>query len=125
MDDVAVLLARNDQFIEACRRGSWRELRPILGADFRYLDGRTGEVWDETRYVADLEQHPAPTLAIDDVVVHLAGDTAVVSARTTSPTRPGRANRYLDTYERRQGEWLCVHACVWPLPDPAVATVTP
>jgi hypothetical protein len=124
MDDVAALIARNDEFIEACRNGSWAQLRPVLAGEFRYLDGRTGEPWDEPRYIADLEQHAAPSLAIDGVVMHVAGNTAVVSARTTSSTRPGKANRYVDTYERRDGEWLCVHACVWPLPD-GVATVVP
>jgi hypothetical protein len=49
------------------------------------------------------------------VRVHIDGDTAVVSARSFS--RPGRFNRYVDTYERRDGRWLCVHACVWPLQE--------
>jgi ketosteroid isomerase-like protein len=54
---------------------------------------------------------PAPTLTIDQVVVHVCGDTAIVSAR--SNVQPGRYSRYLDTYERRDGRWVCVHACVW------------
>ncbi len=125
MDDIAVLSAHNEHFIDACRQGSWEQLRPILGSDFRYLDGRTGECWDQIRYAADLRHHPAPSLTIDEVVIHVAGNTAVVSARTRSDTRPGRRNRYLDTYERRDGHWLCVHACVWPLPDPGADTVAP
>lgn len=111
----------NEHFVEACRQGSWEYLRQILGADFRYLDGRTGEVWAQSRYIEDLRQHPAPSLEIDEVAVHVAGDVATVSARTHSAQRPGRTNRYLDTYERRDGRWLCVHACVWPLPANADA----
>ena len=109
MDDEATLRELNEQFIEAFRQGSWELLQPVLSPSFRYLDGRTGEVWPQERYVENLRANPAPELAIDQVVVHVDGDTAIVSARTS---RPGR---YVDTYARRDGRWLCVHACVWPL----------
>lgn len=124
VDDITALRAHNEHFIEACRQGSWEQLRPILGSDFQYLDGRTGEAWDEDRYVSDLRDNPAPSLAIDQIAIHVAGDTACVSARTRSaPT--GSGNRYLDTYERRGGRWVCVHACVWPLPPADGDTVAP
>jgi hypothetical protein len=122
--DIAELTARNEQFIEACREGSWEQLRQMLGGDFRYLDGRTGQVWDQHRYAADLRHNPAPSLAVDEVVIHVAGNTATVSARTSSDARL-HPNRYLDTYERRDGQWLCVHACVWPLPEQRGDTVGP
>lgn len=125
VDDIAALAAHNEYFIEACRGESWEQLRVILGGDFQYLDGRTGESWDEDRYVSDLRENPTPSLVIDQVAIHVAGDTACVSARTRSGTRAGRANRYLDTYERRDGQWLCVHACVWPLPEVDGDTVAP
>ncbi len=113
MDDETTLIEQNRCFIEACRHGSWSMLQPILSSSFSYLDGGTGEVWDMDRYIADLQGNPAPTLAIDQVVVHVDGNAAVVSARAR--TGPERSNRYLDTYERRGDQWLCVHACVWPL----------
>ena len=114
MDDTELLIGRNHVFIEAFRRGSWQLLQPILAPDFAYLDGTTGEVWPMDRYIAGLDGKPMPTIEIDQVRVHVAGDVAVVSAR--SFTRPDRFNRYVDTYQRRGEHWLCVHACVWPLP---------
>ena len=116
MDDARVLTTLNEQFIEAFRRGSWELLEPILSPSFAYLDGRSGETWTHDRYVRDLRAHPAPALAIDQLSIHVDGDTAVVSARTSRGA--GSYNRYVDTYERRDGEWKCVHACVWPLPRP-------
>jgi hypothetical protein len=113
VDDVEVLDAQNHRFIEACRQGSWPMLQPVLAPTFSYLDGTTGEVWDMDRYIADLQDDPASTLVIDQVVIHVAGDTAVVSARSRSHN--GGCNRYLDKYERSGDSWLCVHACVWPL----------
>ncbi len=115
MDDTQALTDLNLQFIEAFRQGSWELLAPILSPSFRYLDGATGEVWTHERYVDNLRSNPAPSLAIDQVAVHVDGGTAVVSARTSR--RPGSYGRYVDTYERRGDGWLCVHACVWPLPS--------
>lgn len=114
MTDIEILTARNEQFIEACRQGSWTMLSPVMSPGFSYTDGATGEVWDHDRYVKDLEENPLPELTIDQVVVHVDGDTAIVSARTKARAG-GRHNRYVDTYTRRDGEWLCVHATVWPL----------
>ena len=116
MDDTRALTSLNLQFIEAFRQGSWELLAPILSPSFAYLDGATGEVWAHERYVDNLRSNPAPSLSIDQVAVHVDGNTAVVSARTSR--RPGSYSRYVDTYERREGGWLCVHACVWPLQDP-------
>ena len=113
MDDVDALTRLNEQFIEAFRQGSWELLQPVLSPSFSYLDGATGEVWEHERYVENLRSNPSPALAIDQLVVHVDGDAAVVSARTSR--QPGRYGRYVDTYERRGDGWQCIHACVWPL----------
>ncbi len=117
MDDTKVLTELNLQFIDAWRNGSWDLLGPILSPSFQYLDGTTGDVMDIQRYEESLRANPIPTIEIDQVVVHVDGDTAVVSARSWRTTE--RYTRYADTYERRDGTWLCVHACVWPLPQAA------
>lgn len=114
MDDTKVLTDLNSQFIDAWRKGSWDLLGPILSPSFQYLDGSSGEVTRLDRYEEQLRANPIPTISIDQVVVHVDGDTAVVSARSTRNSE--RYTRYVDTYERRDGSWLCVHACVWPLP---------
>lgn len=112
-DDTLQLEKLNEQFIEAFRQGSWELLEPILTSSFSYLDGANGEVWTHERYVESLRSHPAPALVLDQVVIHVDDDTAVVSGRTSR--QPGSYRRYLDTYERRGEGWRCVHACVWPL----------
>jgi Domain of unknown function (DUF4440) len=113
MEDTLRLKELNERFIEAFRQGSWELLEPILTSSFSYLDGASGEVWEHERYVESLRSHPAPALVLDQVVIHVDGDTAVVSGRTSR--QPGSYRRYLDTYERRGEGWRCVHACVWPL----------
>lgn len=113
MDDREALTELNFAFVDAFRQGSWELLQPVLAPSFRYLDGATGEPWEMARYIEDLQANPVPTIEIDQLVVHADGDAAVVSAR--SSTRPGQFNRYVDSYERRDGRWVCYHACVWPL----------
>lgn len=115
MDDNEALAKLNDRFIESFRQGSWELLGPILSPSFSYLDGANGEVWTRERYVEDLRATPLPSLRIDQVVVHVAGDVAIASAR--SSTSHERSNRYIDTYARQSDGWRCVHACVWPLVD--------
>jgi len=56
--DVELLTAANTQFIEAFRQGSWSLLQPLLSTSFRYLDGRTGEMWDLARYIENLSTNP-------------------------------------------------------------------
>jgi hypothetical protein len=116
MDDTEELERLNEQFIEAFRQGSWELLEPILAPSFSYLDGATGDVWEHTRYVDNLRSHPASALTLDQVVIHIDGDTAIVSGRTSR--QPGTNRRYLDTYQRRSEGWRCIHACVWPLDLP-------
>jgi hypothetical protein len=125
VDDIAALAVRNDHVTGACRQGLWEQPRQILGGDVRYPGGRAGETWDEDRYAADLRHNPAPSLAIGEVVIHVAGNTAAVSGRTRSDTQPYRHNRYPGTCERRGGHWLCAYGCVWPLPEQTGDTVGP
>jgi hypothetical protein len=117
MDESKALADLNARFVEAFRRGSRELLEPILSPSFVYLDGATGERWTQERYEDNLRGNPSPSLTFDQLSVHVEDDTAVVSARTSR--RPGAFSRYVDTYGRRDGEWRCVHACVWPLPPPA------
>jgi Domain of unknown function (DUF4440) len=115
VDDVKLLTELNEQFIDAWRKGSWDLIQPILAPTFQYLDGTTGEVTDLREYEESIRAHPVPTISIDQVVVHVAGDTAVVSARSTRNHE--RYTRYVDTYARTGEGWHCVHASLWPLPQ--------
>jgi hypothetical protein len=115
VDDIAVLTDLNTRFIDAFRKGSWELLQPILSPDFRYLDGNTGERWEPDRYSSSLQANPVPDLGFDQVDIHIDGNVAVVSARTFVNPNPQRFSRYVDAYERRDGQWLCYHACVWRL----------
>jgi hypothetical protein len=115
MDEVLALTRANLRFIEAFRVGSWALLEPILSPSFRYLDGATGETWELARYIESLRTNPIPHITIDQVMIHIDGDVAAVSARSSA--QPGRHSRYLDSYHRSTEGWKCFHACVWPLGD--------
>jgi hypothetical protein len=116
MDDVERLTKLNRQFIDGFRVGSWPMVDEILAPDFVYTDGATGRTLDRAGYRA-LLTGPNPTLSFDDVAVHLFGDVAAVTGRTTREGVTPR--RYVDTWVRSAGDpgWLCVHGCIWPLLD--------
>jgi hypothetical protein len=90
-------------------------LRLILDLNLKDLDGGTGQTWHSRRCAADLQANSAPVRRFDELVTDVAGQTATVSARAHREDPAGQANRYLDTYARRDGRWLCTHVCVWPL----------
>jgi hypothetical protein len=113
IDDTEVLIKLNLQFIEAFRKGSWELLEPILSPSFSYLDGATGEVWAHERYVENLRSHAAPALTIDQVRWTWTAHRRRLGSHVE---QTGRAySRYVDTYERRGDDWLCIHTSVWPL----------
>jgi ketosteroid isomerase-like protein len=112
-DDVRTLTEINTRFLGAWQVGSREQLGLVLDPDFVYFDGVTGETTDRDGYMARLTG-PVASLAFDQTLVHVFGDTAVVTARTT---RDGTSyNRYVDTYRRAEGGWRCVHGCLWPVP---------
>src|SRR5262245_66391208 len=98
MNDVAALTQANLQFIEAFRVGSWPLLEPILSPSSRYLDGATGDTWELGRYIEDLRANQLPHITIDQVMIHVDGNVAAASAR--SSPQPGRHGRYLDSSHR-------------------------
>jgi ketosteroid isomerase-like protein len=60
-------------------------------------------------------------LVISEVKVHLYGDTAVLSARTTGIRLEGGREipnnvRYIRVYARRQGKWRAVSQMATPIP---------
>src|SRR5271170_7414339 len=114
MDDVSQLRELNEWFIEANRKGSWEMLSQIVSPSFSYLDSKSGEIWDRQRYI-DTVRIAEPELSIDQVSIHVDGNTAVVSARSLGAPG-GSYSRYADTYDRSPEGWRCVHAVVWRLP---------
>ncbi len=53
-------------------------------------------------------------LGIEDVVIRVLGDGALIHARTTYTRADGQlgAGRYTDLWARRGGRWVCVAANV-------------
>lgn len=115
VDDELELRARNERFIGAFRIGSLEDLDAVLDPSFVVVDGTTGAYADREAYRARLTG-PVPGLALDDVAVHVTGDTAVVTGRTT---RDGaRFARYVDVWRRTDDGWRCVLGCNWPVVEP-------
>lgn len=73
-------------------------------------------VRDRAAFLAMIaEPRPFTGLTAHDVDVRVMGDVALVHGRVTYTTVADGADRqalYTDTYQRRDGHWLCVAAAV-------------
>lgn len=92
--------------------------REFLAGDFLIqIEGTTLKRDEYLEYIA--KPRPFKDLAVHDVNIRiLSDDIALIHARVTLTTLADGAARqalYTDTYQKRDGTWLCVAACA---PDP-------
>jgi|ERR671924_2288889 ketosteroid isomerase-like protein len=116
MNDVARLTELTRQFVDAFRLGELAMVDEILDHRFVFTDGATGASRDRAGYLG-LLTGPTPTLSFDEVAVHVFGDVAAVTGRTTRDGATFR--RFVDTWVRTEdgSDWRCLHGCIWPV-DP-------
>lgn len=110
--EVAMLLALNQEYIQAVRASDVGWFHGMLSADFR-CSLPDGSLIDRGGFL-ERAARPVDISALDvhDVEVRVLGDAAIVHARTTFSLPDGRpgSGRYTDVWSRRQGRWLVVAA---------------
>ena len=111
-DDLATLVALNDDYINAVTTSNVRRFSEILADDF-LCPLADGTLIDREQFLVNAA---APTTALGlrahDVRVRIFGDMAIVHAATTFTYPDGRQGRgrYTDVWARRDGQWLAVAA---------------
>jgi hypothetical protein len=117
-EDLAVLRKLNDDYIHSDQFNDVERFREFLADDFLIqIEGATLERAEYLEYIA--KPRPFKDLAVHDVNIRiLTDDVALIHARVTLTTlADGVAKQalYTDTYQKRDGTWVCVAACA---PDP-------
>jgi len=114
MDDLAVLIDLNRDYITSVQTSDVRRFDEILADDF-LCSNPDGSLVDRAGF---LKQTAVPVkisgLQAHEVNVRLMGDFAIIHAKTTytgPDVRPG-SGRYTDVWARRHGRWLAVSAHV-------------
>jgi len=100
-------------------------IRSVSEADVRWFDTNLADDFvnsnpdcslvDRAGFLAQIGRGSTVTsLSVEDVVIRVLGDVALIHARTTyikADGQPG-AGRYTDVWARRGGRWVCVAANV-------------
>jgi len=115
-------MATDQATLEALNR---EYIRSVSEADVRWFDANLSEdfvnsnpdcsLLDRAGFLAQIARgSTVKNLGIEDVLIRVLGDGALIHARTTYTKVDGQpgAGRYTDVWARRGGGWMCVAANV-------------
>jgi ketosteroid isomerase-like protein len=112
--DHDVLEQLNRDYIDSVQNSDVKRFDEILADDF-LCSNPDGSLVDRAAF---LKQTAKPVtianLKVEDVVIRIMGDIAIIHARTSYTAADGRTGggRYTDVWARRDGRWLAVSAHV-------------
>ena len=100
-------------------------IRSVSEADVRWFDANLSDdfvnsnpdcsLLDRAGFLAQIGRgSTVKNLGIEDVLIRVLGDLALIHARTTYTKADGQsgAGRYTDVWAKRGGRWMCVAANV-------------
>lgn len=112
--DQATLEALNREYIRSVSEADVRWFDANLAPDFVNSNPDCSLV-DRAGFLAQIGRgSTVKNLAIEDVLIRVLGDGALIHARTTYTRADGQpgAGRYTDVWQKRGGRWICVAANV-------------
>jgi ketosteroid isomerase-like protein len=112
--DQAALEALNHEYIRSVSEADVRWFDANLSDDFVNSNPDCSLV-DRAGFLAQIGRgSTVKRLAIEDVLIRVLGDVALIHARTTYVKADGQpgAGRYTDVWQKRGGRWICVAANV-------------
>jgi hypothetical protein len=114
-EDLAILEQLNNDYIHSDQNSDVKCFSEILAEDFIIqFEGVTRNRAEYLDYIAKPRPSPFKDLAVHDVNNRMLGDVALIHGRSTLTTlADGVAKEalYTDTYQKRDGTWVCVAAC--------------
>ncbi len=112
--DQATLEALNREYIRSVSEADVRWFDANLAEDFVNSNPDCSRV-DRAGFLAQIARgSTVKNLGIEDVLIRVLGDGALIHARTTYTKADGQpgAGHYTDVWARRGGGWVCVAANV-------------
>ena len=112
--DQATLEALNREYIRSVGEADVRWFDANLSADF-VNSNPDCSLLDRAGFLAQIGRgSTVKNLGIEDVLIRVLGDMALIHARTTYTKADGQpgAGRYTDVWARRGAGWVCVAANV-------------
>ncbi|MEU1541248.1 nuclear transport factor 2 family protein [Actinacidiphila glaucinigra] len=113
IEDLRILEQLNNDYVHADQSNDVQRFSELLGEDFVVqTPGVTRDRAEFLEYIA--KPRPFKDLAVHDVKIRILSDVALIHARATyTMLADGAAQEalYTDTYQKREGGWVCVSAC--------------
>ena len=112
--DQATLEALNREYIRSVSESDVRWFDANLSEDF-VNSNPDGSLVDRAGFLAQIGRgSTVRNLGIEDVLIRVLGDVALIHARTTytKPDHQPGAGRYTDVWARRGDRWVCIAANV-------------
>jgi hypothetical protein len=112
-EHLAIVKQLNVDYIHSDQTNDAERFRELLADDFIVQTEGVGRNSAEyLEYIA--KPRPFRDLAVHDVNIRIVGDVALIHARSTLTTLADGVDEealYTDTYQKREGTWVCVAAC--------------
>jgi len=112
-EDLAILEQLNLDYIHSDQSNDAKGFRELLAEDFiMQTEGVSRNRAEYLGYIA--KPRPFKDLAVHDVNIRILSDVALIHARSTLTTLADGVDKealYTDTYQKREGSWVCVAAC--------------
>jgi hypothetical protein len=112
-EDLAILEQLNLDYNNADQAGDAERFSEFLAEDF--VAQTPGVTRNRDEYLAYIAQpRPFTDLALVESRIRILGDVALIHGRATYTLLANGAQQealYTDTYQKREGTWVCVSAC--------------
>jgi hypothetical protein len=112
-EDLAILAKLNEDYIHSDQFNDVKRFSEFLAQDFLIqTPGVTRNREEFLEYIA--KPRPFKDLAVHDVNIRILSDVALIHARATYTMLADGGQQdalYTDTYQKRDGSWVCVAAC--------------
>ena len=112
-EDLAILEQLNRDYVHSDQFNDVKRFSEFLAEDFIVqTPGVTRNREEFLDYIA--KPRPFKNLAVHDVNIRILSDVALIHARATYTTLADGVDQealYTDTYQKREGTWVCVAAC--------------
>ncbi|BBJ37866.1 hypothetical protein SSPO_005840 [Streptomyces antimycoticus] len=112
-EDLAILERLNNDYVHSDQFNDVKRFSELLAEDFIIqTPGVTRNRAEFLEFIA--KPRPFKDLAVRDVKIRILSDVALVHGRVTYTMLADGVDQealYTDTYQKRDGTWVCVSAC--------------
>jgi ketosteroid isomerase-like protein len=118
-DERSKLFALENVWNQAAQRNDLKALQHLLDDAFVYVDS-SGKIMTKTDVLARVQASPVHQVLSESMVVHLHGDTAVVTGiYQTKGIEHGKPfkhrERFIDTWRYKNGVWMSIASLTTPI----------